>query len=149
MIVLQIENIREFMVQLFQGTMFDKFCVNGCEITTFVRFQTDGKRNESWYDTGEREEDTAGRVRWRELKPVIFSLIRGKKTPARMVIDFCHFMPDRDMGSLRIEYKGERLFAYTGYMQHEFTPDKSKQQEWDDNCLAFMKKNQIISTQLD
>lgn len=149
MIALQIENVKDFMTCLFQGDMFDKFLVNGCEIKTFVNFETDGKKNHSWYDTGEDERREEAFVRWKELKPAIFSLIRGKKTPAKMNISMCHYMADGDMGSLRIQFEDDKLFVFTGYMQQNFTLDKGKQQQWDENCMKFLIKNKIVSTHLE
>ena len=45
MIVLKVENIKEFMAGLLTDEMFDKFHVSGCEVATFVTFQSDGKRH--------------------------------------------------------------------------------------------------------
>jgi hypothetical protein len=149
MIVLQIENIKEFMVGLFQGELFDRFRVSGCEVVTFTRFVSDGRQNLSWYDTEEKQENTSGLVSWEEMKTVVFSLIKGKKTPAHMNIDFCYYMSDGDVGSLRIQYEENKLFVFTGYMQREFTLDKSRQHDWDEKCVQFMKKNKIISTQVE
>ena len=36
MIVLKVENIKEFMARLLTDEMFDKFHVSGCEVATFV-----------------------------------------------------------------------------------------------------------------
>jgi hypothetical protein len=149
MIVLQIENIKEFMVELFQGEMFDRFHVSGCEVLTFTRFVSDGKQNPAWYDTEEKQENSTGLVKWCEMKAVVFSLIKGKKTPAYMKIDFCHYMASGDVGSLRIQYEDDRLLVFTGYMQREFTLDKSNLQKWDENCIQFLKRNKIVSTHIE
>ncbi|MCH5266342.1 MAG: hypothetical protein J1F02_10615 [Lachnospiraceae bacterium] len=149
MIVLKIENVKEFMSHLFAGEMFDRFHVNGCEVTTFVEIQTDGRCHSEWFDTDERVEDSTGLVTWQQLKTMIFSLIKGKKTPERLRIDFCHYMNNGDMGSLRVQYEKEELLLYTGYMQKDFSMDKEKQREWDENCIHFLEKNKIASTQLD
>ncbi len=149
MIVLEIENIREFMTQLFSGEMFDRFHVCGCEVTTFVTFQTDGKRHDAWYDTDEKVDDPIGLVIWQQLKPYVFLWIKGKRVPEKMRIDFCHYMGNGDVGSLRIQYEQEKLQVFTGYMQKEFSLDKENQREWDENCRQFLQKNKIVSTQLD
>lgn len=149
MIVLKIENIKEFMTHLLTGGMFDKFHVGSCEVTTFVTFQTDGRRHDEWFDTDERIEDASGLTTWQQLKPVIFTLIKGKKTPEKLRIDFCHYMSNGDVGSLRVQFEKEELLVFTGYMQNEFTLSKEKQQEWDENCIRFIRKNGIVSTQLD
>ena len=148
MIVLKIENIKEFMGLLLTGDMFDRFRVTGCEVTTFVTFKSDGKRNDNWFDTDEREEDVSGLILWQQLKPIIFSLIKGTKTPEKLKIDFCHYMENGDVGSLRMQFEKEELLLFTGYMQRDFSLDKGKQQAWDENCIQFIKKNNITSTQL-
>lgn len=148
MIVLRIENIKEFMSHLFVGNMFDRFHVGNCEVTTFVTFQTNGKLHSEWFDTDERLEDGTGLVIWQQLKPMIFSIIKGKKTPEKIQIDFCHYMENGDCGSLRIQYEKEQLLLFTGYMQKEFSLNQEKKTEWDDNCIQFIRKNKIASTQL-
>ncbi|MCH5252260.1 MAG: hypothetical protein J1F22_04740 [Lachnospiraceae bacterium] len=153
MIALRIENIKEFMARLFAGDMFDRFHVSECEVTTFVTFHAGGKLHPEWFDTEERREqektDVPEIVTWQQLKPYIFSLIKGKKTPEKLRIDFCHYMENGDCGSLRIQYEKEELIVFTGYMQKEFSLDKEKKIEWDENCLKFIQKNEITSTHLE
>lgn len=149
MIVLQIENIKEFMGHLFSGDMFDRFHVRECEVTTFVTFRTDGKRHESWYDSDEKIEDNTGLITWQQLKPYVFDWIKGKKTPQKVKIDFCHYMANGDVGSMRIQFESQKLHVFTGYMQREFSMDKSQQQMWDDNCEKFIQKNKIVSTRIE
>ncbi len=153
MIVLKIENIKELMGRLFAGDMFDRFHVSECEVTTFVTFYAGGKLHPEWFDTGESYgQDRAGRpeiVTWRQLKPFIFSLIKGKKTPSKICINFCHYMENGDCGSLRLQYEKEELLLFTGFMQRNFSLDKEKQIEWDENCLQFIKRNNITSTHVE
>lgn len=149
MIALQIENIKKFMVELFQGEMFDRFRVGECEVLTFVRFTTDGRRNEAWYDTEEKSLDDTGLVGWKELKPIVFELIKGKKVPEKMCIDFCHYMPSGDMGSIRVQYENGVLHMFSGYMQKEFSMDRSGQYSWDEKCRGFIKKHAIEYSETD
>ncbi len=140
MIVLKVENIKDFMAQLVTGEMFDKFHVAECEVTTFVTIRIDGRRNDGWFDTDEKPVDTGRQVLWKQLRPVIFELIRGKKTPEVFKVDFCHYLGNGDAGSLRMQYEKGELFLYTGYMQKEFSMDKAGQQTWDDNCRNFLRE---------
>lgn len=149
MIVLEIENIKEFMAQLFTGEMFDRFHVRSCEVTTFVTFRIDGRRHDAWYDTDEKVEDKTGLVIWQQMKSYVFAWIKGKKVPEKLRLDLCHYMTNGDVGSLRIQYESEKLQIFTGYMQKEFSLEKGAQQDWDENCLNFIKKNGIVSTQVD
>lgn len=145
MITGNIESVKEFMQGLFNGDMFDRFHVSSCMITTFVEYSIDGKYNKNWFENGEKDQEASGLITWLEIKPMVYQMIRGHRTPEKMKIDFCHYMPDGDVASIRIEYQDDQLRFYTGYMQKEFTLNKEKQQEWDENCLLFFKKNQIIS----
>ncbi len=138
MIVLKVENIKEFMARLLTEEMFDKFHVSGCEVATFVTFQIDGKRHDEWYDTDERPSDECGQILWKQLRPVLFSLIRGKKTPEVFKVDFCHYMGNGDVGSLRVQYEKGELLVFTGYMQKEFSLTKEAQQAWDEKCRNFL-----------
>ena len=61
MIVLKVENIKDFMAQLVTGEMFDKFHVAECEVTTFVTIRIDGRRNDGWFDTDGSRWIRAGR----------------------------------------------------------------------------------------
>ena len=149
MLVLQIENIKEFMEHLFNHDLFDRFYVRECEVTTFTTFHSDGKRQDEWYDTDEKVEDSTDYVTWQQMKPYVFEWIKGKKTPHKMKIDFTHIMANGDVGSLRIQYEKEQLLLFTGYMQMEFSMDKTSQQLWDENCQNFIEKNKIISTRLE
>ena len=118
-------------------------------MTTFVTFRTDGKRHESWYDSDEKIEDNTGLITWQQLKPYVFDWIKGKKTPQKVKIDFCHYMANGDVGSMRIQFESQKLHVFTGYMQREFSMDKSQQQMWDDNCEKFIQKNKIVSTRIE
>lgn len=149
MIVLQIESIREFMEYLFYGDLFDRFHVKECEITTFATFRIDGRRQDKWYDTDERVEDKSGFVTWQQVKPYVAEWIKGKKTPQKMELNFCHHMMNGDVGFLRVNYEKDELHLFTGYMQKEFSLDKGKQQQWDENCMEFIRKNKIVSTHIE
>lgn len=149
MIVLQIENVKEFMERLFGKDMFDRFHVRECEVTTFTTFYTDGRRQDDWYDTDEKVEDSTGLVTWKQLKPFVYEWIKGRKIPHKMKLDFCHYMVNGDVGSMRIQFESGQLHLFTGYMQKAFTIDRAWQQQWDDSCIQFIKKNDIVSTQLE
>lgn len=140
MIVLKVEKIKDFMARVLTDEMFDKFHVAGCEVTTFVTFQTDGRRCDDWFDMDEKPMDGTGQILWRSLRPVICSLIRGKKPPEVFKVDFCHYLSNGDVGSLRIQFERGELFLFTGYMQREFSMDKEAQQTWDENCRNFLKE---------
>lgn len=150
MLALKIENVKDFMSRLFAGDMFDKFQVRECEVTTFTTFSTRGQLNKEWFDSDEKE--TLGSeelVTWLQLKTIIYSLIKGNKTPSKMKIDFCHYRENGDCGSLRLQFENQELFLFTGYMQKEFSLEKEKQINWDESCIQFLKRNEIVSTHIE
>ena len=141
MIAIHVENVKKFMSDLFTGNLFDNFHVRHCEVVTFLRLELEGERCREWYDTGEYPEDRQNQIAWSECKPIVFQWIKGKKTPVKMKLDFCHYLENGDIGSLRIEYTRESLTAYTGYMQKDFSMDREGQQEWDYYCQNVLEKN--------
>lgn len=147
MIVLKIDSVKEYMTGLFQGNMFDHFQIRNCEVRTFTNFICDGINYEEWYDTDDKNEQDS--VYWKQIKPIIFSLIKGKKTPLRLSIEFFHVLQTGDVGAIRIQYEHDELLVYTGYMQKEFSLDRSSQELWDEKCEKFLHKNEIVSTRLD
>lgn len=136
------------MSLLFGSEMFDRFHVRECELDTFVSFRIRGQLHREWLDTGEAPEDAAGLAVWQQLKSIVFSLIKGKRSPGRMRLDFCHYMENGDVGSIRLQYEREELLMYTGYMEKEFSLDRGNGQDWDENCIRFLKKYQVVSTQI-
>ena len=53
-------------------------------------------------------------------------------------MDFCHYMGNGDVGSLRVQYEKGELLVFTGYMQKEFSLTKEAQQAWDEKCRNFL-----------
>lgn len=143
----QIEDVKEFMEFLFLKEMFDKFCVSSMEIKTFVSISVKGNLLTDWLS--EEEKELYGEtefVPWKLLRPLAFSLIRGKQTPRMMRLQFVHYMANGDCGGLRIQFENNQLMCISSYTPAHFTLDKSREQVWDENCAEFFHKNNIVST---
>lgn len=146
----KIEEVKEFMELLFYKEIFDKFCVSGMEIKTMATFSINGQLNTDWLEEEERERCAALEyVPWRLLRPIAFSLIRGKRTPDFMRIQFVHYMENGDHGGLRIQYENGELTCMSSYTAAQFLLDKSSELSWDENCHYFLKKNGIVSTPIE
>lgn len=145
----KIEDVKEFMSLLFLKDKFDKFCVGSMEIKTLVPISIQGTLQADWLSDEERER-YANRefVPWKLLRPLAFSLIKGKQTPKMMRIQFVHPFDNGDCGGLRIQYENGELTCISMYTAATFSLDKSSEQIWDDQCEDFIKKNQIVSTRL-
>ena len=87
-------------------------------------------------------------VPWKLLRPLAFSMIKGEQTPRLLRIQFVHYLNNGDCGGLRIQYENNELHCISSYTPANFTLDKSSEQIWDDQCVEFFHKNEIVSTRL-
>ncbi len=137
----QIEDVKEFMEFLFLKEIFDKFCVSSMELKTFVPISVKGNLLTDWLSEEDRERyGDMDYVPWKLLRPLAFSLIKGKQTPKMLRIQFVHYMENGDCGGLRIQFKKNELICISTYTAANFTLDKSREQFWDDNCSEFLQK---------
>ena len=73
----------------FIGEIFDKFLVREAEIVTWNRFSIDGKIRQGYFSEEELEENRIEEYSsWKSLKPICYSLIRGKRLPESFRIVF-------------------------------------------------------------
>lgn len=160
MTALKVEDIRQFTSSLFIGAMFDHFLVREADIVTYNTFHIDGRVRTGYYTDEEIEdqkiEDFSA---WKTIKPVCFSLIKGKKLPEsfRIVLQLgkeqtIHFLQQRALGIqpeqiggiyLNIRYEAGELYCVTGVSLNFFTMDKLLETEWDTAVTFFFKEKQI------
>lgn len=147
--IYKIEDVREFMAVLFLKENFDKFCVGTMEIKTFVSITVKGNLLADWLSEEEKEiYGSREYVPWKLLRPLAFSMIKGEQTPRLLRIQFVHYMNNGDCGGLRIQYENNELHCISSYTPANFILDKSSEQIWDDQCVEFFHKNEIVSTRL-
>ena len=160
MTALKVEDIRQFTSSLFIGAMFDRFLIREAEIVTFNTFHIDGKVRKEYYTEQELEEKHIGSLSlWEAVKPVCFSLIRGKKLPGSFRIVF-QLGPEQTEGFLEknhlpfraeqitglylnVRYEEGRLFCVPGTSVTFFPLDKSLDQQWDETVKSFLRSHQI------
>ena len=160
MTALKIEDLRQFTASLFIGAMFDRFLVREAEIVTFNTFHIDGKVRKEYYTDQELEEAGIGSLSlWETVKPVCFSLIKGKKLPGSFRIVF-QLGPEQTQQFLEknglplraeqisglylnVRYEEGRLSCITGTSVNFFTMDKSLDQQWDEAVRCFLREHQI------
>lgn len=148
--IFEIEDVREFMEHLFLKEMFDKFCLGSMEVKTLVSISVKGNLYADWLEGSERElYGELEFVPWKLFRPLAFSMIRGKQKPRMLRIYFVCYMENGDCGGLRIQYENDRLTCMSTYTPAEFSMDKGREQQWDENCEIFFRKNGIVSTHLD
>ena len=148
--VFKIEDVKEFMQLLFLKENFDKFCLGGMELKTLVSFAIKGNLCTDWLDGVDKEKyGHMEYVPWKLLRPVAFSMIRGKQSPSMMRINFVHYMEDGGCGGLRVQYENGQLACISSYTAAHFSLDKSEEQLWDENCKRFLQKNNIVVSEVE
>ena len=161
MVALRIEDVKQFTGKLFVGTMFDKFLVREASIVTYNTFSIDGHIRQGYYTETELEENQIEDLSsWSVLKPVCFSLIKGKKLPGSFQIvlqispaDVETFLKHCQLAiavnqinglCLNIRYEDGTLMCITGTSLNFFTLDKSLDMEWDEAVKLFLREQEIV-----
>ena len=149
MVAYQVEELKAFTQKLFLGGEFDDFLVKEVNIVTFNHITIDGRIRHGFYTEEERQALGLGEFSsWKLLRPVCFSLIKGRRLPESFRIDFQAgperveaFLKERQILSvskeqitglyLHIRYEEGKLSCVTGMSLSFFTLDKGIEKEWD------------------
>ena len=163
MIALKVEDVKTFTSKLFLKEDFDSFLVKEVNIVTYNNFSIDGHIRQGYYTDEELEANQIESFSsWKVLRPVCFSLIKGKKLPGSFHIVL--LLPPSDTekfafasGSgisseqiqglyLNIRYEDGALYCITGTSLNFFTLDKTLENEWDNAVKDFMRSHEIVCT---
>jgi hypothetical protein len=152
MIALEIKGTKNMMNSLLASEQFDSFLVEEVVVTTFNTFHIDGHLVKEFYSSEELEalgisSQPAAFSRWKEIRPVCFQLIRGKKTPvsfkvvlhaAPQLVEKIAANPECGVAAnlirslaLNIRYDNGRVTCVTGCGFTTFIMDKSVEGLWD------------------
>lgn len=158
MFAVQITNLKDFMNKLFVKETFDRFLLSEATLTTFAAYHVDGAYHPEFF--GEDQEGPVPRLcPWSRLRPVFFSLIRGKHTPLNfkiifqlsgedterlLITDNLPFQPEDVFGLyMNVQYDGEKVTVTTGSSLKIFTLDKSLDASWDALTKRFFLRQGI------
>lgn len=161
MIALKVEDVKTFTSKLFLKEDFDQFLVKEADIVTYNSFSIDGHIRQGYYTAEEMEESGIEAFSsWKTLRPVCFSLIKGKKLPGSFHIvlllaplDVEKFASASGCGIdgsqiqglyLNIRYEDGALYCVTGTSLNYFTMDKTLEKEWDRTVTEFMRSHDIV-----
>lgn len=98
--LLKVTNVKQFMNKLLIENSFDSFLISEAIVKTSNSIVIDGHINREFFSENELSDLKAeaaleGRIfsekmsRWSSLKPTVFSLMKGKKTPLFFKMSFC------------------------------------------------------------
>lgn len=160
MISLKVEEVKTFMNKLLLQNVFDNFLVSEVEVNTANRFVIKGDLNKNFFSTDEIEIlDGRNYSTWAELKPIIFQIIKGNRTPLSFKMVFLLSKSNtenvlaksglpykyEDIGGffLNIRFDQNGLYLITGTSMKIFTLDQSINQVWDKDVKTFIKHHEI------
>ena len=133
------------MSQLFKENLFDTFEIRSVSVSHFVKFDIDGTLLR-------KEPGTDGRrfALWAELKPYIFSFIKGKIKPKQIKIVFSMprdslraIAPNAATAFINMEYENDEIRFVTATSQREFSLNKENDIIWDKYISDFFTRNGI------
>lgn len=165
MIALQILDQKLFMSSLLVHNTFDRFLLSELDIDTAVHYHISGIINRDWFDADELEQmDGRSYMKWEDIKPTAYELIKGKKTPLSFKIVFMLDEKDKegvarscgpnykkdDIGAMfmNLRFEKETLTVITGASMKVFSMDQTMEKQWDETVKRFIAQNKIAFEQI-
>jgi hypothetical protein len=157
-ISLKILEMNRFMGKLLKGENFDGFLLKEGFLRTNIEYRFQGQLFAEYFDTSEQEKLEEKYVSWGELRPTVFELIKGKRTP--LAFSFTLLMTKNETTGLLIRRQvnvGEdspSLFlqirfdhgvghVVTGTARNTFSLDKSLDEAWDSEVKQLLKAMEL------
>ena len=140
-------SIKQVMNQLLKGSAFDCFLVRGAAISTFTKIEISGILEKNYLPEDERD-PSRNYVYWSEIRPFIFSLIKGGPAPGVLKIIFS--ATDDEVEAmhnnasamfLNLLYEEGNLKFTTAVGQRSFSLDRTPDDVWDKYIEQFFNKN--------
>lgn len=151
---LQIKELKYFMNALLLGEQFDIFQMAEATITTFNTFHIDGRIVKEFYASD--EEITSDLSLWKDIRPICFQLIKGKRTPVSFriilqatpalieklaALDECEVAANLIQSlTLNIRFESGHATCVTGTSFTTFLMDKTTDAVWDKYIRLFFEK---------
>lgn len=156
----EITEIRPFMAALFTTDLFDHFLVVEGSVTTFCRYQIDGRMCPDFFDQSAKETMAPDPfVPWRILRERYFAIFKGKQPPLALSLtcklsqaDTSAFLLGNASASgdtgiesliINIRYRPDSLSVTSGVSRSGFSLDKSTELIWDDTVEEFLQTHHL------
>lgn len=138
------------MNKLIKSDLFDSFLIREVVIHTSFKSILDGHRNMDFYNTDEKE-GLSPYLTWGEMRPYIYNLILGSKSPSYFKIILStnrtktEAISDQvDTFFVNITFKSSEITVSTGVAYKTFTLDKSPESIWDNKIKNFLFKYNFL-----
>ena len=157
MIALQITNLKNFMSILLKQTSFDDFLLQEATLHMAISYVIDGHINRDFFaDDISSETVIPDFVSYAEVRPTLFELIKGKRTPIGFQL-VLQLSPERStilfpdgLSShaikgliLNIRYDGTKVILTSGINYAAFSLDKTPELIWDEALKHFLDQAAI------
>lgn len=162
MISLKILEMNRCMGKLLKGDSFDSFLLKEGFLRTNMEFRFQGKQFLEYFEAKEQEQMTQEYVFWKEIKPIVFELVKGKRTP--LAFSFTLFLTKEQRDELfvreavtigednptlflqiRFEHGVGRMI--TGTARNIFTLDRTLEEVWDLEVKRLLHQMEIVVEQ--
>ncbi len=158
---------KEFMNLLLRSETFDNFLLCEASIHTAVRYEIDGRLNESFFSKDERSDQQLSGLTYMpygRLRTTFFEMIKGRTTPTSF--KFVLMLSPSNLENtirasgtsvtqtdilaacLNILYQNGQLMLTTGVSYRTFIPDKSFEKEWEKFTINFLKRNSVVFSEI-
>ena len=171
MIALQITELKPFMARLLGSNIFDDFLLQEATLQMGISYVIDGHINEAFYETDtntDKELSTTDEttekeafVSYGEVRPTLFELIKGKRTPLglqavmqlsskKSTLLFPEGLSAHLIKGLlmNIRYDGTKVLITSGISYTSFSLDKAPELIWDEALMHFLRSAGIAFEQL-
>ena len=163
----QLPEKKEFMNVLLRSEIFDNFLLSEASIHTAVKYDIDGRLNQSFFS----EDELSGQqlsgltyMPYGRLRPVFFELIKGRSAPT--YFKFVLMLSPSNLKKtiqasgtavsptdilavyMNILYQNEHLMLTTGVSYRVFIADKSFEKEWEKFTINFLKRNNLVFSEI-
>ena len=164
MLSIQIQDVKDFMNHLLRNDTFHPFYLWEASLKTSVHYHIDGRLNREFFNTDELETlPEKDYISWSAIKPQIFSMIKGTKTPLSMKIILK--LSEKHTNQLLVKYNlplsieninglflnilydGKSLHLTTGVSYRTFALDKRLEQLFDETIHSWLLGRQIPFTE--
>ncbi len=163
MIALQLTELKTFMARLLGSTAFDDFLLQEATLQMGISYVIDGHINEAFFTT-EDEDAPSERppfISYGEVRPTLFELIKGKRTPLGLQVVLQLSPKKADMLFpeglaahlikgllLNIRYDGTKALITSGVSYASFSLDKAPELIWDEAIRHFLTGAGIVFEEL-
>ena len=86
MLAFTLSSLKDATSHLFTQPSFDDFDVLSVTIVSYITFSMDGHLNTAFFENADTQPDKL--CSWQRLRPVCFSIIKGKQPPVSFQITF-------------------------------------------------------------